>query len=309
MLDKSIQILNFDNSIIKQKNLISKFDHQIIDLTDLGPSVRLWMDKKTHKAVNNRLADLRGNGVRFIGSGDFHNVSSILARRISKPFSLIVFDFHPDWDIFPPRFGCGSWITESLKYKNIVKVVLIGVSSDDISTGGIQSGNLKSLRNNRLEIYPYQHNATSVFFRKIPENKSISVKRYFLSGKINWNQLREVNISEFMTSLLRDLPTGDVYISIDKDCLMKEYAVTNWEEGFLSLEQLLCMLRLIKEKKDIVGVDITGDYSEINIKGKVKSFFSRLDHPKDCPQKHFSPIDATSINESTNLKILEVLFS
>jgi hypothetical protein len=98
-------------------------------------------------------------------------------------------------------------------------------------------------------------------------------------------------------------------VSIDKDSLAAEYALTNWEEGFLSLEQLLLALSLIKEKRDIIGADITGEYSIPFSKGRIRSFFSRLDHPKDFTAKEKPQALIDAVNEKTNLKILEALIS
>src|SRR5699024_5247449 len=54
----------------------------------------------------------------------------------------------------------------------------------------------------------------------------------------------------------RDVP---LYISIDKDVLREEDARTNWDQGVLSLEQLLKWLELAFKKRKILGVDICGE--------------------------------------------------
>ena len=50
------------------------------------------------------------------GSGDFHHLSALLVRRIPTPLTLVSFDNHPDWDIRPPRWCCGSWINRALDW-------------------------------------------------------------------------------------------------------------------------------------------------------------------------------------------------
>jgi hypothetical protein len=105
MLSQSIRILNFDDSIIKQKNLVSRYHTEIIDLKDLGPRARIWLDKKTKKEIEKRINGSAKNSITFLGSGDFHQVSHILINQFGEPISLILFDFHPDWDIFPPPPG------------------------------------------------------------------------------------------------------------------------------------------------------------------------------------------------------------
>ncbi len=307
MLNKSIRILDFDGSIVKQQNLISRYKTEIIDLKGLGPAVRLWMNKKTKNEIEERIRGSTKDSITFLGSGDFHHISSILINQFYKPFSVIIFDFHPDWDTLPPRFGCGSWVNQVLKSKNIEKFILIGVSSDDISSGYVQSGNLDSLKDNRVEIYPYAHKPSLAFFKRIPENVSFRFNKHLLFNKIYWNELKDKNLKDFFLSLLKRIPTKEVYLSIDKDCLRKDYALTNWEEGHLSLDELLLILKLIKENLDIVGADIVGDYSKICIKSKFKSICSYFDHPKAQTANKLPESVIAAINEETNLKILELL--
>jgi arginase family enzyme len=267
------------------------------------------MSAKTMKEINERIRGLAKNSVTFLGSGDFHHLSHPLINQFNEPFSLIIFDFHPDWDTLPPRFGCGSWLTQTLKNRNILKCIIIGVSSDDISSWWVQSGNLDSLKDNRVEIYPYAHKPSFAFFKNVPENISIKIEKGIFYNKIYWNELKGKDLTEFFPSLLKRIPTKQVYVSVDKDCLKKEYALSNWEDGHFSLEELLLMLRLIKEKFDIIGMDITGDYSKGHVAGIWKRLCSRLDHPKNIIAERFPDSFITATNEETNLKILELLIS
>lgn len=309
MLNKSIRILNFDDSIVKQQNLISQYKAEIIDLKDLGPAVRFWMNKKTKKEIEERIRGSTKNSITFLGSGDFHHISEILISRINEPSCLIVFDFHPDWGILPPRFACGSWVKQAMENKNISKCILIGVGSDDLSWPALQTANLSSLADSRLEIYPYRHESSRIYFRRLPINCSITARRGFFSNEITWCQLEKEDLVDFTLKLIKRLPTRKVYISIDKDCLKKDYALTNWEEGFLHLDQLLIMLRLIRQNLDIIGLDVVGDYSALEISNKIKAFISKVDHPKEFTA-HNCPVDLIrSVNEQTNLAILQEIFS
>jgi len=309
MLIQGIRLLDFDGSVKSQNKLILKYNAEVLDLKDLASASRLWMNQRTADLISKRIKGSSFNKATFLGSGDFHHLSSLLLNQINEPLTLIVFDFHPDWDILPPRLGCGSWVTQALKNKYISKCLIIGASSTDLSWPLIQSANLNSLNNDRLEIYPYLHNSTRVFLRNIPENKSVSFQKSFLSTKISWSNLKYKNLDEFFRSLVLALETKKAYVSIDKDCLLNDYALTNWEEGRLSLDQLLIMLRMIKNNLDIVGLDITGDYSKNSAIGIVKGVISRLDHPQVVKADNLPQDFITAINESTNLKILEVLNS
>jgi hypothetical protein len=73
------------------------------------------------------------------------------------------------------------------------------------------------------------------------------------------------------------------------------------------LEDLLLLLKLIKESLDVVGLDIAGDYSFPKAKGIIKAICSSLDHPRDFSAKGSSLQRIDRINEETNIRILELL--
>ena len=58
----------------------------------------------------------------------------------------------------------------------------------------------------------------------------------------------------------------------------------------------------------IVGVDITGDYSEIEVNGFLKKTVSFLDHPINFSAKGIPRPQIDETNEKTSLAILDALF-
>lgn len=307
MLSKTVRVLNFDDSIVRQKKLMSRYEPHVVDFKNLGPDCRFWMGEKAAREIRKLLAPGLKNAVTFLGSGDFHQVSSLLIEPFEQPLTLIVFDHHPDWDILPPKRHCGSWVTQVLKKEEVEKIILLGVSSQDISTFSIQTGNLGALGQDRLEIYPYQHVRTRVFFRRVPENPSVRIQRRFLSSEITWQELARQNLDRFLQGLAARIKTRSVYISIDKDCLKARDSLTNWEEGFLDLDELLTMLHFLQKNFDLAGLDVTGDYSEPIFRGKWKSFCAWLDHPRGYSAEGVPASEIDAVNEGTNLKILEAL--
>ena len=61
-----------------------------------------------------------------------------------------------------------------------------------------------------------------------------------------------------------DLP---VYISIDKDALSEEFAITDWDQGDMTLSTLLDMLSNIFASHTVLGIDICGDSGEMAASG------------------------------------------
>ncbi|TAM40684.1 hypothetical protein EPN54_02435 [bacterium] len=309
MLDKRIRVLNFDNSIIRQTRLLSQYQSEIIDFSSLASSARLYMTGALRKRIAASLSPSGRNHPTFLGSGDFHHISEVLTGSIEEPFCLVVFDSHPDWDILPPRFGCGSWVSRAAENKNILKILLLGTGSGDLSSAALATGNLGALRDNRLEIYPYSRKCSRIFFRRLPVNDSAAARKGLYSDKISWHTLENEELSGFTLKLVRRFPVQKVYISIDKDCLNNKFALTNWEEGCLRLDQLLAILKIMRENLDIIGLDITGDYSVPEISGRIKAVISGIDHPRVFSAQGCPDDLILRVNEETNLNILGEVFS
>lgn len=307
MVLKQARILNFDNSLTRQKRLLSRFNPKIVDFSEFSAACRHWMSRRIRDKISGILDPHDKSAPTFIGSGDYHHISGVLLRQFQQPLTLLVFDFHPDLDVVPPRLGCGSWVSSAMRMDNIKKAVLIGVSSKDISGWRIQSLDFGSMKNSRVEIYPWQQSSTDVILRKVADNASFDVERKPLLSRIRWQQLKDGDLNVSFGRILKRIPTPGVYISIDKDCLKKQYALTNWEEGVMELDSLLFMLSLIKERFDIVGLDIGGEYSLPRPGNILKRVSLALDHPGDYSARAKTQECIDRVNEDTNIKILELL--
>ena len=307
MPSRTVRILNFDGSLVQQTGLLDRFCPVVVDCTALGPSCRLWINKKDADRVRALLAPALRQSITLTGSGDFHHITALLLEQFNEPISVIVFDCHPDWDILPPRFGCGSWVSAALRRSNIRKVVLLGMSSDDLDSRALHTGNFAALADNRVELYPYAHKPSRVIGRRVPENCSLHVRRRGPVTDIHWQELRCADLERVMESIIGRIPTQKMYISIDKDCLTPQHALTNWEPGRLVLDELLRMLELLQKKFDIVGMDITGEYSPPVVAGRLKAWCSRIDHPALYSARSHPLARICSTNEQTNLRLLSLL--
>ena len=72
------------------------------------------------------------------------------------------------------------------------------------------------------------------------------------------NKLDSPEMTIKLEKIKKNIP---VYISIDKDVLSNSYAVTNWNQGRMSLEMLENVLTLFLLNDNVMGVDICGEYS------------------------------------------------
>lgn len=211
--------------------------NKLMDLTleNVGHSTK-------NNARNSAEIDTALPGVHFFDNGNYHYNSKLWTDRIQEPFDLVIFDHHPDMQ--PPRFegilSCGGWVKEVLDHNPFIRnVVLIGVADHLIEE-------IKSEPSAEFEKY-----ATRVTF--IPESALRD-----LSNPLSNGSLREGGADVAIKSPAA-LKTQSVYISIDKDALSLNDAVTNWDQGSLTFAQLEQVLRTLFVSHKILGVDICGE--------------------------------------------------
>jgi arginase family enzyme len=247
-----------------------------VDLTDLGPALRLWSRRRNIDAARARLAataDPRPS-VTFMGSGDFHHLAALLAERVEEPFTLLHFDNHPDWVRLAPRWHCGSWVNRVLALPNVARVVTVGVCSDDLVDPGRKGGNLPALDSGRLALFPWQHAASHVR-RRIADGPGHT----WHDGYIHWRNLADMPLPEATDAVLAAIPTAAIWITIDKDVLPEQEALTNWDQGQMPLVALLAMLQAAGQHKRVLGADVCGEYSPPRHRNWFKRIEARMDQP------------------------------
>lgn len=156
-----------------------------------------YCDEEAEKTITNALEKADAN-VRFLGSGDYHYLSCLLAQNIKEPFSLLLMDNHPDNQ--PPALGnvlsCGGWVNDLReRCPALVDVLTVGPEGCP---------------------------------RDIPEG---------------WLESRR-----------------NVYVSLDKDMMLPQYAVTGWTQGTYTREDVKRMLgRVFASGANVLAVDICGE--------------------------------------------------
>jgi len=182
--------------------------------------------------------------------------------------------------------------------------VLIGIASGDLRGPALHCGNLQALADDRVEVYPWRQRVSRVLFRHVPANNAIRTRRRWPVTTIFWTPLQLQDPEACALALAGRLAGRPAYISIDKDCLLPAHALTNWEAGCLGLDALLRMLRVFREKLDLAGVDITGEYSVPVFTGVFKRCCARMDHPRRWTAKSCDDAFTARVNEETNLRIV-----
>jgi arginase family enzyme len=196
-----------------------------------------------------------------MGSGDFHHLASALLLRIEEPFTLVSFDNHPDWDIRPPRWACGGWVNRALELSTVERAAVWGCGNFELSMPSRLFANRRALRSGRLEVHAWA------------ERMSPSARRRFdCMTRDTWRQRFE----DFAVSLAGK----SVYVTVDLDCLDAKEAVTNWENGLFTADDIAWALRLLQDRSRVVGGDLCGAYSAPQYSRPFQRFAGWWDHPK-----------------------------
>ena len=202
-------------------------DDAIKEINELIDNAETCGKSECNRIIENRDNSTNAPDIHFFDNGNYHYMSKLWTDRVQEPFTLIVFDHHPDMQ--PPRFGgilsCGGWVKEVLdNNKFIQNAIIIGVKDELVET--------------------------------VREELSQSGEANILE-KVTF--IKESELSTLSSFVSRLSSQHSLYISIDKDALSPTYAATNWDQGSLTLDALKdCITTLTKGRK-ILGIDICGE--------------------------------------------------
>ena len=218
--------------------------------------------------------------IHFFDNGNYHYMSKLWTDRIQEPFSLIVFDHHPDMQ--PPRFGgilsCGGWVKEVLdNNKFIQNVFIIGVKDELVET--VREELSQSDEADILDKVTFI--TESKILKEIPPGTSPGQALQVGSDNV---------LSSFISSEPASVLSSNVYFSIDKDALSTAFAVTNWDQGSLSTKALKATIARFAAGRKIFGIDICGERS----------------HDFEGNEQH-SAQDADALNNSLNRELFDFL--
>jgi hypothetical protein len=195
------------------------------------------------------------------GSGDFHYLTALRLRRVGGPIVLVSFDNHPDWDVRPPKWGCGGWVNRALELSDVGRVSVWGCGNFECWWPHQIFGNRRAEGTGVLEVHPWADDR--------------SVKDRQRRGAI----LRD-NWREHFDRFLKTVDGENTYVTIDLDCLNAGDAVTNWEAGRFTVADLEWALGKLRECSQIIGGDICGAYSSPSYARFKQRFAAEFDHPK-----------------------------
>ena len=112
-------------------------DDAIKEINELIDNAESSSKSECDSIIENRDNSTNAPAIHFFDNGNYHYMSKLWTDRVQEPFTLIVFDHHPDMQ--PPRFGgilsCGGWVKEVLdNNKFIQNAIIIGVKDELVET-------------------------------------------------------------------------------------------------------------------------------------------------------------------------------
>ena len=256
------------------------FPFATVDATSWGPPLRF---SAPSRLIEEFYRQAKKEPFVLFGSGDFHHLTALWVRRLAEPFVLVSFDNHPDWDVRPPRWCCGGWVNRALDHPHVKKVSVWGCGNFECWWPGRLFGNRRAEREGRLELHPWADGRPT-------------------SDQARPGAILRVHWRERFAEFVRALGASNLYVTIDLDCLRAEEAITNWESGRFTLEDITWALTQLRASgANIVGGDICGAFSPPVYARRKQRFAAEMDHPK-------LPMTDLEAAAKTNLRAFNALW-
>lgn len=294
---QGITVFDFDQSVTAQPVFLQRFNTRLTikSMMPFQRLARLWCSAGNFKKTSAAMQLKNPHQFTLLGSGDYHHLTLALLQQHQAPFTLVLFDNHPDWMRPPHQYHCGSWIYTAARLPQVERIVIIGLENGDLAGKKFLAGDVESYHKQKIVLLPYSAVEAQVCQEKDSQQQTVRLE----------SKLKQ-NLAAGIQEILAAITTMQVYISVDKDCLRSEDAITNWEQGTLPLETVLASIKAIGEVHQIVGADTVGDYSPPVFTSPLKWIGSWLDRPADAWRMN-AQANANAVNGSANIKLANAL--
>lgn len=216
-------LMNF-SGVYEEEKFYRKFSGELLSLRTLE-GTNCYCTPEAEEQIKAWIEKYPVRGIHFLDSGNYHYVTKFWIDRMQVPFDLLVFDNHTDMQeaAFFGLLSCGSWVRASLEQNPFLRQVCVV---------GPPRASVEELQDDKGEL---SKRVTFVTREDLQEGKTEAYRVF----------LRENN--------------QPLYLSVDKDVLRKEDAATNWDQGEMTLCELLNMTEEIRQFREIAGIDICGE--------------------------------------------------
>jgi hypothetical protein len=292
-----VRILDLDGSLPLEQEFLDRCQPTIVAAGHWGPFIRLACSFGRFRRFEQEVARLLPAelAITFYGSGDFHHVSLALVRRLSTPINLLVLDNHPDWMRGVPFLHCGTWLNHAARLPGVARIFHVG-GDVDFDNYYEWMAPWRLLRSGKFIVFPairsFQRGAWSVVTNK-PVRPQVGTP------------VCRDRIEELLAPFRTELASRPLYISLDKDVLQEKEAVVNWDSGHLTLAEVVDLVHAFVRaaRGNLAGMDITGDWSPVRLRGWLRHLMHLTEHPVLAVDAK----DATRRNERTNLALVQAV--
>lgn len=263
----------FDDGLARQPELRSRLS-RTLDLRTEADRVRLMCRSSAAEAVKQRLrearAELPGPWLAFLGSGDFHHVTLMLLEEFAAargPFSLVLIDNHPDWTTLPPKYHCGNWVAGASRLAQTL--TLIGMDSPDLRWNALYAAPIRAMAQDRIRMHPWRVEEVRLPGRWTAASGGCVTSRLW-GSRIRFSTCTSLGTRRLFQSVVEGLPGERIYLSIDKDVLRADDVPADWEQGRMTLCELVEGVALLADRCTLLGADVCGDRGTSPLRGLVR---------------------------------------
>jgi hypothetical protein len=296
-----IRILDLDGSLTEQRDLLARHRPTVRPARQWEHGLRLACGFGRFRQFEEHLQDVLGGAtddepcVTLYGSGDYHHVSLALVRRLRTPVNLLVLDNHPDWMRGVPFLHCGTWLNHAARLPHVIKVFHIG-GAVDFDNGFRWLAPWDLLRAGKIAVVPSRRPFRRGGWTRVPNEP--------LRARPEVPATPE-RIEQMLQPFRYELASRPLYVSVDKDVMLAQDALVNWDSGHLGLAEVTTVLDVVLgwARGRLVGADLVGDWSPVRVRGWLRHFLHLTEHPA----LDVAPEEAAVSNESANLALLDQL--
>ncbi len=127
----------------------------VVDARSWGPQLRFSAPPRLVAKFYREYETHLAAPFLLYGSGDFHYLTALRLRRVAGPVAVVSFDNHPDWDVRPPKWGCGGWVNRALELSQVRHVAVWGCGNFECWWPLQIFGNRRAERLGTLEVHPW----------------------------------------------------------------------------------------------------------------------------------------------------------
>ena len=309
---KHILALDADGSLKAQEGLVKRL-REHVDLTRHQDILRLYAARPGLKILRDTVVELRKTytepWLTFFGSGDFHHFAAIFLETLPqefRPVNVVLIDNHPDWYEMPLKHHCATWVATALRLPFVESVTMVGQDSEDLRGKEFWFAPFADFCRGRVRLYPYRKDKVTVPLKWAGTVSGASHSRATLTGtELEFDTVAGRGVRYIARDICRRFGGKNVYLTIDKDALSTQYALTDWDQGQLSLTDLTYLIEEISRNCTLVGVDICGERAPEPLRGPWKRWDAGRLFAKPQSQEDWDW--ANAINQATNLTLLRAL--